>query len=272
MEQKGIKVADGRQARRKTPEAYRHTFEESVGEEYLLLSDYEKASQRVIVQHRTCGSEFKVMPLIFIKRPGCRCCDNQRKRLDPDIYKQRFEQNLGKQFELVDVYTRQKDPLRVRHLACGTVFSILPVQVISNLHCPICKKDHLESEAFFLEALEKEKYQGYQVSYDHYQEDQVVQIKHIECGHQFEEYPGVFLKKPSCPACEKDYLEQTSFQLKIKDRYQGRFEILSSFRGYQYPVCVRHTDPNCLKYSYPFATNLSTGKYRCPHCETRRRK
>lgn len=264
---------DGRRARRKDPKVYRAEFEASVGKEFELVSEYTKSSEHVTVRHHLCGSEFKALPSAFVKQPACRHCDRQRRRLNPDIFEERFNQNLGGSFELISPYTRQSDPIQIRHLKCGEIFNIAPKQITTRVQCPTCrKKESKLSEDTFLERLQAERYQGYQISYQTYAEEKAVQIKHLECGEVFMEHPGVFLKKPNCPACEKDYVDDESFKTKIQERYKGKFDLISTFRGYQYPICVQHTDSNCLKYAYPFATNFSTGHFRCPHCESRNQK
>ena len=267
LEQRRGKI-DGRVLKRKCPKEYRQEFEQIVQGKFELLSEYEKAAQRVKIRHVECGTEFEVSPTIFIKRPVCRACHDKNKRLNPEEYKARFERNFKGVFELATVYTRHKDPLQIRHTECGTVFKIMPLQVMTNLQCPACKRPEV-TETFFMEKLKNDMYRDYEISYEEYAENKPVRIKHKECGERFEEYPGVFLKEPSCPACEKDYIDDQSFKKKIEERYQGRFKVLNRFRGYQYPICVQHTDPNCLKYSYPYATNFSNGKYRCPHCEAK---
>lgn len=263
-------VLDGRSARRKDPKVYRQTFEDAIGEEYELVTEYERASQPIRVRHRPCGHEFEAFPATFIQRPNCRHCKKKAHHLNPKVFEARFQRNQTEEYVLLDEYTRGRIPVTVQHVTCGEVFKVMPAQTVYPLKCPTCRleKGRL-TEDIFLERLTLETYQTYDVYYEVFKEEQAVKIKHQTCGNTFEEYPGVFLRKPCCPHCEKTPTQSESFEQNIEERYAGRFKVLSQFRGYQHPVCVQHMNPDCLRYSYPYATNLSAGHYRCPYCEAR---
>lgn len=271
MEEVMVKKEDGRRAKRMAPDVYQTLFDEHLKGEYQLLTPYVKSTQQILVRHNRCGEEFLVFPSLFIRHPGCRTCYIQKQRLTPEAFKERFDQKLGNQFELKSPYVRSKDKITVQHRVCEKEFQIYPNQINHQLRCPFCKKQSFESETHFLATIDNEAYQSYHVAYQTYQEDQPVQLTHTICGKTFEEYPGIFAKKPYCPHCDAPRANEERFRNRMEGLYQGKYAILNQFKGYIYPLLVQHQDPRCMKYSYPMATNFSTGRYRCPHCEGRKK-
>ena len=54
-------------------------IKDALGEDYILVSDYESLQKKVTMQHTACGHLFEVrLTDVFYKRSGCKCCTQSR--------------------------------------------------------------------------------------------------------------------------------------------------------------------------------------------------
>lgn len=54
-------------------------IKEALGEDYILVSNYESLQKKVTMQHTACGHLFDVrLTDVFYKRSGCKCCTQSR--------------------------------------------------------------------------------------------------------------------------------------------------------------------------------------------------
>ena len=56
-------------SRKQTPEEWRATVRELVGDEYTFLDDYDGMGVSIRVRHNTCGYEYKIEPKDFKLMP-----------------------------------------------------------------------------------------------------------------------------------------------------------------------------------------------------------
>ena len=65
----------------KTTDSFKHEVAERYGDEYVVLGDYVKARQSILVRHNDCGYEYFVTPDNLLRGKGCPSCGHRRSKL-----------------------------------------------------------------------------------------------------------------------------------------------------------------------------------------------
>lgn len=65
----------------KTTESFREEITEKYGDEYVVLGEYVKARQPLLVRHNDCGYEYFVTPDNLLRGKGCPSCGHRRSKL-----------------------------------------------------------------------------------------------------------------------------------------------------------------------------------------------
>lgn len=80
---------------------------------------------------------------------GCEFCKWEKvadaKHVSPEEYKEKFDSCCGDVLELITDYTWANEKITVKHIECGTMFKILPLQATKlSFYCPKCHGSNLE--------------------------------------------------------------------------------------------------------------------------------
>lgn len=127
--------------------AYRTSVEEIQreidpdGTQYKVISyaGGRKDKQRVRILHTKCQREFDVLFDKFKKSPYCRCCIPSR--WNTEVFQEQLD--LRKEgYVVVSEYIGQKEPVKARHLVCGTVTEWLPQQWLGGCGCRLCQLNY----------------------------------------------------------------------------------------------------------------------------------
>lgn len=110
------------------------------GDEYLLVSDYEKMHKRAKFLHIKCGETFMMKPTEFI-RSGKRCshCSGVRK-YTTETFKDKVLKITNGYYLVLGDYVNNKTKIKMKHLKCGNVWDVRPDCFLHGSRCPECSR------------------------------------------------------------------------------------------------------------------------------------
>lgn len=62
----------------KTTEQFKAEVKWQVGEEYEVIGDYQRSTQKITLLHRSCGHVYDVLPKKILNGNRCPCCTPKR--------------------------------------------------------------------------------------------------------------------------------------------------------------------------------------------------
>ena len=116
------------------------------GEEYLLVSDYERMHKKATFLHIKCGEKFMMKPTEFI-RSGNRCavCSGVRK-YTTETFKDKVLKITKGYYLVLGDYVNNKTKIKMKHLKCGYIWDVRPDQFLHGSRCPECSSSRGNSE------------------------------------------------------------------------------------------------------------------------------
>lgn len=165
------------------------------------------------------------------------------------ICREQYIENLAiyaPEWELVGEYTNARTATEYRHKICGKIVKKTPYNLkakpFSCSHCN-AKRLALTQEEFLRRASKKK---DYQVLGEYKNSGSKIRVKHLVCGHGYDQIASVFLHaKEGCPYCigktiskrtqmtHQDFLKKVSYRL-------GEYDVLSTYQGAHQPLTFRH--------------------------------
>ena len=180
-----------------------------VGNEYILLTEYEGTDEPVLFHHNKCNVDFAMTPNHFLNR-GDRCpyCSMNKKH-DTQWFKDEVEKKYPGEYLVEGEYINNKTPIAIRHLKCGTIFFPNPNNFLSkNTQCPSCYGNiKLTTDEFKCKVFEKVG-DEYTVLGEYINSNTPISIRHNTCNTVYNVRPTDFLNKgnrcPKCSACKRE--------------------------------------------------------------------
>lgn len=125
-------------------------IEELVGEEYVRLSDYLGANNKLLVKHVLCQNIYEVTWSHFqtgIRCPKCKYLrlkelfsfDNQK--IDKKMY-----ELVGNEYIRIGKYVNNSTKMRVKHALCENVYEVKWGDFQQGVRCPKCNESKGEKE------------------------------------------------------------------------------------------------------------------------------
>ena len=104
------------------------------------LLEYKTSMQPIVLQHKTCGSTFRVMYHNFIKDPRCSNCQRLKnnRHLSNEEFVQKVFELTGNEYTPLTPYESAKKRLQIRHNLCNTVQEYLPEKFMIGQRCKHC--------------------------------------------------------------------------------------------------------------------------------------
>ena len=126
---------------KKTDTEYKEQLEKYFPHEYELLSPYINAMTKITTRH-SCGYVWDVTPNLLlrrIKKPhnGCPSCNKKHRRTAAEFIDE-VKTLTGGEYEPLEEYANVHKPIRIKHLKCGTIYSIPPKHFLRGDRCPYC--------------------------------------------------------------------------------------------------------------------------------------
>lgn len=219
--------------------------------------EYTRATDKVILVHRKCGTEKAVTPKDFRYRGVyCRVCkettENTRKYkapkdgIAPEEFEQRVKNRFGSDYQVIIPYKNEKTKVKIKHLLCGKGFWAYPTNFLREKHgCPSCagkkgriaqlkQSNQVWNQETFLKRVKELTGGEYTVLGTYTKSIEKVKIKHNKCGNIFYMAPNHFINSQErCPYCKNSHGEVLVAQV-LKNEYcliEGR----DYFHGYVLP-------------------------------------
>lgn len=205
-------------------------------ENYTLLSDYVKSTEKVLVRHDECGEEYWVRPSHF-KNRGQRCQKCKMKHIKKES-KNRFIDLLKQEgYSLSSPFIDTKKKVTIKHLDCGYVYSVKPDNFFQGKRCPSCYMKGRKGKSInrFPKLTMNNMQKDYNILSDFNGNREPITLKCKKCGRIFESLPRHFDSSTfhtsigKCPSC---YRYLTSGE-KIVENFliekQINFQIQKSF-------------------------------------------
>lgn len=238
--------------KRRTPEQYKTEIKEKYGNEYTLLSEYVKSTDKIHVRHNICGTEWYPNAGDLMKKKICPVCGKKQlcKNISktPEQFKKEFYELSNGEYELLSEYYRSNINVKIKHNLCGKEFEMMPQKYLSGQRCPHCRPNRKKTQ----EEFENEVYELYGDEFTVVGEFKntytSIDILHNKCNHINNVKPSDFLmKKTFCKFCNQSaiesLIEKALNEMNIEYEIQKKFDGLVGVRG------------NNLSYDFYFIYN-----------------
>lgn len=257
--------------------------------EYKLIIPYTTYKSKIRLKHLKCGHEWDILPDNFV-RNGNRCpkCANKKKGSYHKKTIKDFIAILDEDYKCLDKkYINNTTPIKIKHLKCGTAYSVSYVNYKKGKRCPYCAekekikrcKERLKSNEYFLNKInEFSDSDEYEVMEKYRGTDVKIKFKHKICGHEFRMTPNMFYRGRRCPLCNntsngelriKKYLDNNNFsyerevsfeELKSKKGFYLRFDFLIYLNKEDY-ILLEYDGKQHFEDVKYYSSNLSEIQY-----------
>lgn len=126
----------------KSPEQYRKEFMEVAGDNFELLTEYERATVKIKVKHKVCNEIFDISPSYFLRDTRCTVCEKNKlgNKKTTETFKAEVKEVFGDEFTVVSEYEGSDKPIVVAH-KCGTKKTVIPsIFLAKKYSCAKCRK------------------------------------------------------------------------------------------------------------------------------------
>ena len=192
--------------KRKTQEEYKKEFEYQSKGEYLLLSPYRGAMNKIKVKHIKCGNVYVVTPTRF--RQGTRCpkCAIKKRTKTTDDFKRELSILGNNEYKLLSDYINNHHKVKIKHLVCDTIYEVRPNDFISGRRCPYCGGGKLR-EGWLLKKLSKVNDKI--TLLDKYHDNKTpLKVKCNVCNNTWLTTTSNLLQGYGCPVCRESHGEK----------------------------------------------------------------
>lgn len=211
-----------------TNEQFLTRVREKVGDEYIPLSPYKKATDKVLFLHKTCGRTFFQTPNHFLKdNRRCTYCTHGNAK-SPEEFKKEFDKVSNGCYKLLSEYHRSTEKVKILHIDCGKTYEVTPKAFLKGERCPYCNGNPRKTTEQFSKEV-KDLTCGEYLCISEYTNNRVkVRITHKKCGHTYLVTPHDFLNGNRCPYCKQSkgekMIENTLKRLSIPYEIQKAFD------------------------------------------------
>lgn len=231
------------------------TFRNKIKNKYLLLSQYR--NNIVELECKTCKTKFLTMPFRIISGWGCPKCDG--KLTNNSLFKRLFKEEANNDYLLLSEYKSITQPISVKHLTCGKIYSITPRSFILEHNRCTC------GLSFNIEDIRNEVENTGEFKLIKYlRTDKPLTIKHLKCGNTFSMSRAKFLKTYNCKICNPKKKTHEIFEQEIYDRVGDEYTLIGTFKDSHTRVPIRHNKCGTVQDYIPH--NFLDG-FRCSQCK-----
>lgn len=188
---------------------------------FVLIGEYRGSKERTRFKHLACGYEWETRPSTLLHskgtEKGCPECQRVGNSITTEDFPTVFYNKVpSEEFELdLSVpYKGQREPLKIRHLVCGSLFTTYWGTFFSNTSCPICRKNLPANSQ-----KSKEKYKDevfavhgneYTLLSDYTRALEPIRVRHNTCGLEFSIRASHLLAGHGCRECRSSLGEKAT--------------------------------------------------------------
>lgn len=212
-------------AKKVTTDMIKKRLYDRVGDEYTLVSEYIKGSEKVDLLHKECGEIYRVTPNhFFYDNTRCRCQWNTK---PPEVFEKEFNEAAQGEYLQLDEYRRTHSKIRIKHKDCGHIFSMTPNAFLRGQRCPECFGNRVKTTEEFSREVDELSDGEFSLETEYVNNRTQVIIRHIECDKTYSVTPKDFLRGNRCPYCKQSKGER--LVRRILDKHQVDYEIEKAF-------------------------------------------
>lgn len=212
-----------------TDKEFKQRVYSQVGDEYITLTPYKKATEKVEFKHMKCKHTFFMTPNHFlVDHRRCSYCYNGN-AISPIDYAKLFSKLSHGEYKQLTPYHRSSEKIKVKHIKCGYTYWINPTEFTRAGHrCPKCFGNQRKTIYQFKKEVNRLTNGEYECISKTYKNNRTpVIVKHKLCGHTYKVNPHDFVEGNRCPFCRQSKGEK--FVQKILDLYNIRYRIQKRF-------------------------------------------
>lgn len=270
--------------KRKTHEEFqKEVLEKGLGQ-YEMISTYQKAREKVLMKHVSCGNEYWVRPDHFIQGRRCPNCNLKVKgRKSHEDFEKEVQSHLGKGFEILSTYKNAETNVLLKHTTCGHEQWIRPDNIRRKKGCLKCQKVNSWERNFktplkrdFAKDVELLGNQEYELMSTYESRKKKVTLKHLVCGHEYNIIAKVFLngggRCPKCHPTSKKFLAKTheQFEKEVEALHGNDYKVLTKYVKSEEKVRIKHDIETC-GYEYMIKPKRFLEGTTCVKCRERNR-
>lgn len=253
---------------------FKNEIVELVGDEYSLLSEYNKAREHVTIKHNICGHIYLVTPDAFLRGSRCPKCTRPNYDRDTEKFKREVYNLVGNEYTVLGEYNGSNNHILLRHNKCGYEYdSSVPSSFLKGVRCPKCARNIKKTQEDFITEVYELVKDEYQVLGEYINSNTHIKMKHTVCNHEYLVSPAKFINAGRrCPECankirgEKKRKTTEEFKEAVFNLVGDEYIVLGEYEGSSIPIMLQH---NTCKYRYKTTTPSSFLRgARCPKCRS----
>lgn len=258
--------------RTKTHETFLKEVFELVGNEYEILSEYKRVSEKLQITHRVCSHKYEVRPNDFLRGKRCPNCFGS-KRKTTDQFKQEVFDIVGDKYSVTGNYTTTSEKIEMKHNECGYEYVTTPNSFLKGTRCPSCSNKITQlSNSEYKRRLAEQFGDEYLPLSDYKTAKLKVIIKHLKCNFRWEVTPTNLWRSKGCPKCNNNFTTKKThedFIKELRERHGDDYSAISEYKNLRDKVLIKHESCGHEWLVSPVNILKKSG---CPKCYGRVKK
>ena len=209
---------------RKDDEYFKKEVFDLVGNEYSVLSKYEKTHSKILFKHEKCGNEFYMDAHNFLQGNRCPKCQHRSTVKTTEEFKEEVYELVGDEYTVVGDYINNHTGIEMYHSKCCKTYFPKPSDFLSGYRCLHCYGNRKTHEEFCKEV--EEKYFGdFVVTGEYVNAKTKVKVLHKSCGNESFVLPSDFLLgKVYCKHCSMSKMESITKSILENSNIEYEYE------------------------------------------------
>lgn len=188
-----------------------------------VQEEYINQRTKVKVKGTVCGHVWEARPYDLLSGHGCPKCryinNGKKSRSSNDIFLEKLRK-LNTNIETLEPYVTSQTPISVRCIICQHTWSVKPNTLLNGIGCANCAGLRKKTTSEFISEL-KTRNSSIEVLGSYISNRHRIQVKCVNCGHEWNPTAKSLLNGRGCPECTKagtSFMEQfilAAFQLSL---------------------------------------------------------
>ena len=222
---------------------------------YSVLSEYTKMHAKVTFLHKDCGRTYKAEANSFIRGHRCPLCANDtrvaHRKMSAEDFAERVREIHNGEYSILSKYRKSTEKIDIKHLVCGTSFSIRASSLLQGQGCHKCARERTLSSVkhtheMFVAYVNEHGKGDYSVASEYQGVDSDIELLHKSCGNRYKTRPSYFKAGNRCPICAQSrgavlvhkYLDSIGYVFKT----EFSFEDCVNIQRLRFDFCVFRDD------------------------------
>lgn len=212
-------------AKKVTTEMIKERLYDKVGDEYILVSDYERGNKKVDLIHKVCGEIYRVTTNhFFYDNTRCKCTLNTKSK---EVFVKEFNEVSKGEYTQLSDYRRIHEKIKVKHNMCGHEYEVEPNSFLRGKRCPECFGNKVKTTEEFRYEVNELGNGEFELMSNYVNNRTKVMILHKTCDKTYAVTPKDFLRGNRCPYCKQSKGER--MVQSILDELRETYEIQKTF-------------------------------------------